>query len=593
MGEHRSTRIAAVALTVAALHAPMAAVAQVPADQADFRAFANGTVIHTEAIEQPELSAPDSVRVIDADAAFSAAAVDSKGLPAQQTTEFGGTFQPGQTAGGDAVTGTNAYGRGFGLDVSVGQEGQEQGQLTLAGLSEATAPPPSGLMVTELGPVPGDPLAYATLLRGEAAAIWGDNNGACLSLGDDLSYGKGLATEVHLVDTDATPDGEGESPELEAPLVATEHEDPQREVSSSMSHNFLAPQVDAEGNKVGDALGVIAETRQTIAPVTLFQGTENEFTIEFLGEWVLRAVATGVPGTAHVHYGPGEVSPETPILRVITDTVETLLAFQDLFDSEGLVIDELPLVSLAIGEDPRAIGGGAASTPTIAADGTSASAAVDVVRVQLLSDAGLGEVAEVRVGHMEVSAQVPAGGILCDLPVAKSVDKPLVQPGDTFVYTITVQNPYQCILDDVTITDTIQADAGVTWTVTGTDPQAASVSDTKIVWEGLGPINPGESLSVTATIDVGDDSAAGKFLDRATATGVCSGGPVDGRTDVETSVDLTGEAELPEPTVTPATGTQDDDVVNTPRTGATVLLSMAGLGMLGVGFGLRRRAREG
>lgn len=593
MGEHRSTRIAVVALAVAALHAPMAAVAQVPADQADFRAFANGTVLHAEAIEQPELSAPGSIRVIDADEAFSAAAVDSAGLPAQQTTEFGGTFQPGQTAEGDAVTGTNAYGRGYGLDVSLGQEGQQQGQLTLAGLAEATAPPSSGLMVNELGPVPGDPLAYASLLRGEAEAIWGDTNGACLSLGDDLSYGKGLAAEAHLIDTDGTPDAEGESPELEAPLVATEHEDPQREISTSMSHTFFAAQTDAEGTKVGDALAVVAETRQTIAPVTLFQGSENEVTFEFLGEWVLRAVATGVPGTAHVHYGPGEVSPETPVLRVLQpDSTETLLSLQDLLGGEGLVIDGLPLLYVAIGEDPRAIGGDAESTPTIAADGTSASAAVDVVRIQLLSDAGVGEAAEIRIGHMEVSAQVPAGGILCDLPVSKSVDKPLVQPGDTFVYTVTIQNPYQCVLSDVRIVDTIKADPGVTWTVTGTNPQATSVSNSEIVWEGLGPIDPGGSLSVTATVVVGDDSAAGRFLDRATATAVCSGGPVDGRTDVETSVDLTGEAELAEPTVTPATGIEDDEVAM-PRTGMAAALSLAALGMLGLGFGLRRRTNAG
>jgi len=448
-------------------------------------------------------------------------------------------------------------------------------------------------MVDELGPVPGDPLAYASLLRGEAAAIWGDNNGACLSLGDDLSYGKGLGAEVHVIDTDATPDGEDESPELEAPLVATQHEDPEREVSTSMSHTFFAAQTDAEGALVGDAFAVVAETRQTIAPVTLFAGTENAFTIEFLGEWVLRAVATGIPGTANVHYGPGEVSPETPILRVITDTVETLLTFQDLFGGEGLVIDALPLVSIAIGEDPRAIDGDVDSTPTIAADGTSASAAVDVVRIQLLSDAGLGEVAEIRVGHMEVSAQVPAGGITCDLPVTKSVDEPIVSPGDTFTYTVTVSNPYQCVLNDVMIVDTIEADAGVTWTVTDTDPEAASVSDTEIVWEGLGPIPPGESLSVTATVDVGDDSAAGRFLDEATATAVCSGGPVEARTDVVTDVNLTGQTELPAPTVTADTAVEEDEVVAMPRTGAAGVLALAGVALLGVSFGLRRTTRGG
>jgi hypothetical protein len=125
--------------------------------------------------------------------------------------------------------------------------------------------------------------------------------------------------------------------------------------------------------------------------------------------------------------------------------------------------------------------------------------------------------------------------------------------------------------------------------VTGTDPQAASVSDTEIVWEGLGPINPGESLSVTATIDVGDDSAAGTFLDQASATGVCSGGPVDGRTDVETSVGLEGETELPAPTVDVVPDVEVQDDVAMPRTGASAALSLAGLAVLGLASGVRRR----
>lgn len=193
--------------------------------------------------------------------------------------------------------------------------------------------------------------------------------------------------------------------------------------------------------------------------------------LQFLGEWVLRAVATGVPGTARVHYGPGEVSPETPILRVISGgEVSNILTFQDLLGEEGVTVDASPLVSVTLGEDPRAIGGDVDSEPQVAADGTSASGAVDVARITVLTEPDTGQAAEIRVGHMEVSADVPAGGITCDLPVVKSVDQPQVAPGDTFTYTITVTNTFRCTFDDVRIVDTVSASDGVTWTVTGTDP---------------------------------------------------------------------------------------------------------------------------
>jgi uncharacterized repeat protein (TIGR01451 family) len=575
-------------LTGALLVVPLVAApgaAQVPAGEADYGGFANGAVIHAEALEraEPALSDPVSPRVVDAEVAFSAAAVESTGLPAQQTTEWGGTFQPAATAEGDAVEGQSAYGRGYALDASLEQEGQQQGQITAAGLAEAVAPPPSGLVVTEGGPVPGDPIAYASLIRGEAQALIDDIDG-CISLGDDLAYGKGLAADAQLLDQDATPDEEGGDPQLEQPVLATEAENPEREVSSSMSHVFLAPQTDAEGASVGDALAVVSETRQTIAPVTLFQGTENAVTFEFLGEWVLRAVATGVPGSARVHYGPGDVSPETPVLRVIQpDATETILTLQDLLSEEGVTVDASPLVSISLGEDPRAIGGDVDSTPEVAGDGTSASAAVDVVRVRLLSEPETGEASELRIGHMEVSATVPAGGIDCPLPISKTVDEPEVAPGDTFTYTITVDNDFQCPLTDVRIVDRITASDGVTWSVTGTDPEAASTSDDEIVWEGLGPIAPGESLSVTATVAVGDDSAAGVFRDEASATATCDGGPVSGRTDVVTAVDLVGTTVLEQPRVVgPAlpVGEVAEEVVQLPRTGGG--LALAGLGLLGV-----------
>lgn len=585
----RSTRVRSV-LALVLTGSVAVGLAAVPASaqvgDGGHRASAVGTVVHAEGIEQTPLSDPESVRVIDADAAFSSAAHDGEGLPDQQTTEFGGTFQPSQTADGTAVAGQNAYGRGYGLDVSLGQEGQDDGQLTLAGLSEAVAPPPSGLVINEIGPVPADPLAYATTLRGEAEATYFEE-GACPALGASLSYGRGLAEDLQLIDTDGAPDEEGEEPTLEQPVLRSSADEPDRAVSSSLSHTFLAAQTNAEGDVVGSDLAVLAETRQTIAPVTLFSGTENEVTIELLGEWVLRAVATGVPGTARVEYGPGEVSPETPVLSIISDSTERLLTTQDLFGEEGLTVDASPLVSVTVGEDPRAIGGDETTEPEIADDGTFAAAAVDVVRLRVLSQEGTGEVAELRLGHMEVIAEAPSGGVSCDLPISKTSDPVEVLPGDTFTYTITVDNPFQCDLTNVRIEDQISATDGVTWTVDGADPEPVTLSDDEVVWEGLGPIAPGEQLSVTITVTVGDDSTAGRFTDEATATARCEGGPVDARTDVDTGVDIDGSTVVEAPEVGQREPeTEDADLA---ATGGGALAALMGLGALGLAAVMRRR----
>src|SRR5438309_11994023 len=102
----------------------------------------------------------------------------------------------------------------------------------------------------------------------------------------------------------------------------------------------------------------MSEVRQTIAPVTLFAGTPNETTIELLGEWVLQTVATGMPGGAWIHYGPGTVSPQTPIVRLIdSGGKRALLSFQDVFGDKGFSFEIPGVAEISIGEAPRAIGG--------------------------------------------------------------------------------------------------------------------------------------------------------------------------------------------------------------------------------------------
>ncbi|MDP9021618.1 MAG: DUF11 domain-containing protein, partial [Actinomycetota bacterium] len=360
---------------------------------------------------------------------------------------------------------------------------------------------------------------------------------------------------------------------------------PERNVSWSLSRNYLAPQINAQGELVGNALALVAETRQTIAPITINLGDQGVLTLEFLGEWVLRAHAGGIAGASFVHYGPGEASPETPVLRVLRQTtggtIEDVLTVttQQLLGQEGLVINQIPGVEIAIGEDPRAIGGDANTQPTVTP--TSVSAAVDVVRVTAA------ELGDIRVGHMEVAATVPEGGLLCPLPVNKTVTPEQVQPGDTFTYTITVLNHFACELRNVRVEDTISGEPGVAWEVRGTDPQADQVSNQQVVWNDIGPIPPGESRSVTITVHVSPNSGPGVFHDDVAATAECFDQPVAGQDDAFGGVGapLEGRFRLDAPQVIgPAPPVL-------PRTGGAAAASVAGLALAGLALMLRRRVR--
>src|SRR5204863_8211496 len=70
----------------------------------------------------------------------------------------------------------DAYGRGSALEVGLGTSlpnNPDANQAILAGLAQAAAPPSSSLVTKELGPIKRDPLIYASLLRGQAQALFG------------------------------------------------------------------------------------------------------------------------------------------------------------------------------------------------------------------------------------------------------------------------------------------------------------------------------------------------------------------------------------------------------------------------------------
>jgi hypothetical protein len=511
--------ISAVAL-VLTMGVPFA-VAATPIASADFGGTATATILHADALQQ------STTRVVNADVAFSGATVDSKGIATPLLNEMTRPVQP-------ALAGKFSYGRGTGLEVGLGiKPDGEPNVVTLPGKVEASALPSTDLQTKEVLKQTISPVAFASVLRGQAQARWLAGND-CI-LGADLSRGLGYAADVQLVGTGTVPAGqEG----LGNPLVSADAPSPDRAVSQSFSHTTLVRQVAKDGKTLlGPDFGLMSETRMTIAPITLFKGTANQLTIEVAGEWVLRAVATGLPTGGYVFYGPADVSPQTPLLRTINASgqVTNILTSQAIFGAKGLVVPIPNVAEIVIGEPPRAIGGATGSNPLESADGTSAAGAVDVVRVKLLEQKDssgnvTARAADIRVGHAEVTARVPAGGISCSIPVTKVATPATTFVNQDFTTTITITNPFDCDLKDVSLVDDVTTKGGARFQVKSSTPPADSaptgsnLASGTVKWNNLGVIKKGDSKSVSVVFTA--QGAAGQIIDIATASGVldnCSG----------------------------------------------------------------------
>jgi hypothetical protein len=417
--------------------------------------------------------------------AFSAAEANSAGLGPSQNEM--------QVALHTDAPGINSSGRGAALQLDVGGSlPEDQQAITLAEQANSTSPsdPPTDLVRHELpgipnnpgdGPLALNPLAWASLLRGEADSNF-DNNPCQLGPLNPLGYGLGYAADVQLLDTTGSttgmPDGR-----LIAPVIATDNPFPERSVTQSRSVTYAVP------NGTGN-YGLVSQTRMTFAPIHIgrFNPLPAPFgpgglVVELLGEWTFTATATGLPGgsslTFDVRDASGNVvSDDTPIIRISTNgglTYTNVLSFQD-FDplipaDTGLVLppDLNPLISLAVSEDPRAIAAPGAlpdpeSSPTVAGDGTMAAGAVDVVRLALLhTTIPGGSLADLRIGHFEASAAVPAGGFDCTDPTTTT--STTVAPT-----TSTIPGTTTTTTTPATTTTTIDDNPGGTTTTTTPQP---------------------------------------------------------------------------------------------------------------------------
>jgi hypothetical protein len=469
-----------------------------------FSAYAAGTALHADAVRL----AVGGVTLVDAGVAISAASVASDGLEGSIADEMGQVVQP------PAPAGKASYGRGAGLEVTLAGGTPLGIGLGLAGVAEAAAPPSAPLRSHELGPVGADPLAYASLVRGQARPVWSDRT--CV-IGQPTAFGLGYAADVQLVNLG----GPGPRGTFTQPLIAADAGNPtDRTVTQSRSFTYLKPNPDG-------SFGLVSETRQTIAPVTLFRGSTAEITIELLGEWVLRATASGKRGGATIEYGPAvDGGPATPVLRLLGAGGVTELTLQQVLGTGGLRLSVSPLLDVAIGEDARPIAAPGRDVdptrpPETSADGTRAAAAVDVVRVSLLQPAPPGgpRAVELRLGHMEARAEVPAGGVGCGIPIRKEGAPTFVNPGDTFTWTISIPSAadafdgLSCDLVGVSAVDTARGTSGVVFTIQSASNGGVITGHT-VRWADLGRYRPG-GPAIVLTVDgrVEPDSARGVLTD--------------------------------------------------------------------------------
>ncbi|MGH2720210.1 MAG: hypothetical protein ACRDJO_01230, partial [Actinomycetota bacterium] len=350
MKDHRRRRsvavpVVALTLLAGAVQFPVSSAgAAVPAGEADYSGYATSTPVHADAVETGDL------RLLDVEEAFTGAAVASKGL-----SEIKNEMARVVTQAGSDKTGA----RGAALEVGVAQAPSAEAQIILKGLAQTSSPGGSGSASEEVGPIALNPVAYASLLKSTANTRWKD--GSCI-LGDDLSRGYSYAADAQVLNLGA----QNADQTFQGPVVASNVLNPQTNVTDSTSVMRLAS---ANG---GESFGLVSETRQVVAPVTLLRGTPVEINVVLLGEWVLRAFASGEDGQSEVHYGPADASPDTPVATVTVGGNQVAqVTAQQLLGTDGLHIPiSLPgiaEVEIAIGEPPRAIGGAYGSDPVVSA----------------------------------------------------------------------------------------------------------------------------------------------------------------------------------------------------------------------------------
>jgi len=532
---------------------PTPAGAQLVTDQ-PFAAYGDGTAISVNALS---IGATTTAGV---HAAFSGASVNSTGISSTINDEFGQAVQP-------PLAGKNSYGRGTGLEVGLVVPAAQQtdvNQLLLTGLAEAAAPPPTPLITKDIT-LDLQPVAFASLLRGQAQALFDVNS--CV-IGQPLSFGRGLASNLQLVG----PVGSAAA----ATNVAGNN------ASESRTFTYLTPNGDG-------TFGLVSETHQHIAPISILGGA---ITIEVLGEFGMRVTATGkATGSAVQFLG-------NPLLTVKLAGVPVpglgSISLSSLFGSGGLNVPLGALANISVGAPPRALGGVAGSLPTVAADGTRASAGYDAaLRLSLLTLPGL-QALDLGIGHMEGAVAVPAGGIRCNIPVSKTATPNPAQAGQDVTWTISVPaDPasfaklFACDLLNISVTDTHSVLSGNPRFRLVSADHGGVINGNTVTWANIGNYRRGDPPIVLTIVGrvIGGTGVLQDIADVTATLANCTGGAagqdIAGQ-GVFQSIGLTGGVTLRGPEIQagslPSTG------------GDSRYLVMGGFLLLGA-LEMRRRLR--
>ena len=490
-----------------------------------FAAYASATVSHTAA------------RVVgkgvdhDVNLASSHAAHSQGALP-RWNAEIGRAAFPALGAGA-------SHSRALAAEISEPDSDEDDSILPLDP-AEAKAPPSAAPHVEQRS-INVPRVLKSRALRAEASAR--AIKSGCV-LGSDLALARANADDTDLADAKGDP----KSP---APLLSLNADEPRRGVAQSLARARLTAS-SGQPNR----LGVLAETRQTVAPVTFFKGEKEELTIEAAGEWILRALADGTTGSVALSVERSS-DDDRPLLRIINRDKrgkKVVTPIGDLDELAALNPDGFQLsngVTVILGEPIRGLRAATGTKPV--ATGARVAGALDILRLQLGDEP---EDTLARVGHMEAALAVPPGGATCPgIGLVKRSNQPTVDAGGRFSWLLEISNPNDCVLDQVKLVDTTQPSKGLAYKVVGTSPQA-KVNGDVVTFEKIGPLQPGATKSLRIDVQVDEDSAAGRFTNQAAANGLCGGAAVSGASEEEETevdprspLDVIGRAAASEPAV--------------------------------------------
>ncbi|MGH9188879.1 MAG: hypothetical protein ACRD0Q_02420 [Acidimicrobiales bacterium] len=555
---------------------PVRVGAQAVSDQ-PFSASGTGTAVHVGALRL------GTTEILNTEVAYSGGSANSKGLPGVINNEFGQTVQPAQP-------GKNSYGRGTGLELGVGTtlpSDVDRNALNLSERAEANAAPNLPMVTKEI-PIDLDPVAYASTARGQAQAIF---DPTYCPVGRPLSFGLGYVENLELLNTTSgVRDANGG---FGGQLLGTSvSQGNPRGASQSRTVTYLAPNGDG-------TFGVVSETRQTVAPITALGDLNNGLIIEIAGEFGLKATATGKPGGSSVVYtGNPVVTIKTVTLGVELQVLQ--LTLQQLLGNPGLNVNLAPVAEVSVGAPPRAIGSApAAPSPAVAAaNGTAASGAVDTVRLKVLNLPGLMGL-DLSLGHMEATANAPAGGVRCQIPVSKAASPDPVQVGQEVTFTIKIPSDaaffstlFNCDLVGIKATDTHESTTGGPRVILTSAEPGGRIVGNQAIFDNLGSYRLGDPpIVLTIRGRIPSNSRSGVLRDTVDVTaalGNCRGGAagediVRGGATFDGSA-IVGRVTLVGPNVT------GGDLAATGGTSLPLVLG-GGLGLLALGlFRLRRRA---